>query len=135
MNSENSKSVWEQIRDVDLLEHHENSMVWKISVAPTSAVPIITALQNSFSFDYYMDWSGGLIWLEISDGKPHDAEIRAEVDKFGGHAMLMRAPAPVRGSIPVFHPQSPELAGLTKRLKEQFDPKRVLNPSRMYVGV
>ena len=135
LNSENSKSIWEQIKDVNLLENRENSMVWKISVAPTSAVPIITALQNSFSFDYYMDWSGGLIWLEISDGKPHDAEIRAEVDKFGGHAMLMRATAPVRGSIPVFHPQSPELAGLTKRLKEQFDPKRVLNPSRMYVGV
>ena len=106
-----------------------------MSVAPSSAVPIISTLRNSFSIDYYLDWSGGLIWLEIKDGEPHDAEIRAEVDKLGGHAMLMRAPSPIRSSLSVFHLQSPELAGLTKRLKEQFDPKRVLNPGRMYAGV
>ena len=133
--SKTSQTIWEQIRDVRILTSHENSIVWKVSVAPTSSAPIVNALQDLFDFEYFMDWSGGLIWLEINDSEPHDVEIRNVVEQFGGHAMLMRAPAPVRGSVPVFHPQSPELAGLTKRLKEQFDPKRVLNPGRMYVGV
>ena len=135
LDTKTSKLVWEKIRDVKLFAHEKNSIIWKMSVAPTSAVPIVSSLKNTFSFDYYLDWSGGLIWLEIKDGEPHDAEIRAEVDKLGGHAMLMRAPSPIRSSLSVFHPQSPELAGLTKRLKEQFDPKRVLNPGRMYAGV
>jgi len=31
----------------------------------------------------------------------------------------------------VFQPQPPELAALSARLKEQFDPRNILNPGRM----
>jgi glycolate oxidase FAD binding subunit len=41
----------------------------------------------------------------------------------------------VRARIPVFEPEAPALAALTRRLKENFDPNRVLNPGRMYEGV
>ena len=37
--------------------------------------------------------------------------------------------------MPVFQPQPPALAALTRRVKEGFDPGRVLNPGRMYEGV
>jgi glycolate oxidase FAD binding subunit len=35
----------------------------------------------------------------------------------------------------VFEPAGKALAGLTKRVKESFDPKGVLNPGRMWAGV
>ena len=38
-------------------------------------------------------------------------------------------------SVDVFEPQTGALAGVTKRVKESFDPKGVLNPGRMWAGV
>jgi len=53
----------------------------------------------------------------------------------GGHATLVRAPAAMRAAVDVFEPQSPAVAAVSKRVKESFDPKGVLNPGRMWAGV
>ncbi len=37
----------------------------------------------------------------------------------------------VRAAVEVFEPQDAAVAALTKRVKEGFDPKGVLNPGRM----
>ena len=63
------------------------------------------------------------------------AKIRSAVASSGGHATLIRAPTAVRAAIDVFAPQEAGLAALTKRVKEGFDPKGVLNPGRMWAGV
>ena len=51
----------------------------------------------------------------------------------------MRQPALVLGLVdgPRFddEPQDGALAAVTKRVKESFDPKGVLNPGRMWAGV
>ena len=82
------------------------------------------------------DWAGGLIWALLD---PLDdagtAIVRAAVAACGGHATLVRAPAAIRAAAAVFQPQEPALAALTKRVKESFDPKGVLNPGRMWAGV
>jgi glycolate oxidase FAD binding subunit len=52
-----------------------------------------------------------------------------------GHATLIRAPADVRAAVPVFQPQPAPLAALSARVKDSFDPKRVLNPGRMVAGI
>ncbi|MEE8560230.1 MAG: 2-hydroxy-acid oxidase, partial [Alphaproteobacteria bacterium] len=64
-----------------------------------------------------------------------DGAIRAALEASGGHATLIRAPAEVRASVPVFQPQDAATAALTERVKDGFDPNRVLNPGRMYAGV
>ena len=53
----------------------------------------------------------------------------------GGHATLIRAPAAVRAAIDVFEPEPAALAALTKRVRESFDPRGVLNAGRMWAGV
>jgi glycolate oxidase FAD binding subunit len=67
--------------------------------------------------------------------EPDAAAIRGAVKKLGGHATLVRAPAAVRAALDVFEPQAAALAALSKRVKEGFDPKGVLNPGRMWAGV
>jgi glycolate oxidase FAD binding subunit len=49
----------------------------------------------------------------------------------GGHATLVRAPDAVRAAVPVFQPQPAPLAALSRRVKEAFDPRGILNPGRM----
>jgi len=57
--------------------------------------------------------------------------VRGALGPTGGHATLVRAPDPVRASVPVFQPQPPALAALAGRVKESFDPKCLFNPGRM----
>jgi len=47
----------------------------------------------------------------------------------------VRAAASLRASVDVFEPQQAGLRALSKRVKEGFDPKGVLNPGRMWAGV
>ena len=54
---------------------------------------------------------------------------------YGAPELLTAALAPLRASLDVFQPQEPGLAALSKRVKESFDPKAVLNPGRMWAGV
>jgi glycolate oxidase FAD binding subunit len=82
------------------------------------------------------DWGGGLIWLATrADGDAEAARVRGAIAASGGHATLIRAGEPARAGIPVFQPQDSGIAALTRRVKESFDPKRVLNPGRMYAGI
>jgi glycolate oxidase FAD binding subunit len=81
---------------------------------------------------FVYDWGGGLIWLALPAAQDAGAAtIRAAVAKHGGHATLMRAPDDLRISIPVFQPEPEALAALSRRVKESFDPHRILNPGRM----
>jgi glycolate oxidase FAD binding subunit len=72
--------------------------------------------------------------MPVSDDAGAGA-IRPLVAMLGGHATLIRAPAAVRAAVSVFQPQPGPLAGVTRRVKEGFDPKGVLNPGRMWAGV
>lgn len=79
----------------------------------------------------FYDWAGGLAWLSMEDD-PQAELLRGLIRRFGGgHATLVRASPAVRAAVPVFQPQPPALAALSARLKEQFDPKGILNPGRM----
>ena len=84
----------------------------------------------------FYDWAGGLIWVAMPFAdEPAAAAIREAVGRVGGHATLIRAPAPVRASVDVFEPETAALAALSRRVKESFDPKGILNPGRMWAGV
>ena len=61
--------------------------------------------------------------------------MRSEIAECGGHATLIRASEATRAAVEVFQPQPTPLAALTARVKDSFDPKRILNPGRMYAGV
>jgi glycolate oxidase FAD binding subunit len=68
----------------------------------------------------------------MEGGEPEAGLVRAMVKRHGGgHATLVRANPADRAASPVFQPQPPALAALSARLKEQFDPKNILNPARM----
>jgi glycolate oxidase FAD binding subunit len=59
--------------------------------------------------------------------------VRATVAELGGHATLRRAPLEVRRAVDPWGPVEPGALGLMRALRDEFDPRRVLNPGR-YVG-
>jgi glycolate oxidase FAD binding subunit len=77
-----------------------------------------------------------LVWAAVAPSDDAGAgPVRRAVSACGGHATLIRASASQRAAAAVFEPQDGALAGLSRRVKESFDPRGVLNPGRMWAGV
>ena len=139
-----TRALWREIRDVhplvsppDLGSGYE---VWRISAPPSEAAAITERISGSLRRLAFYDWCGGLIWLALGAlddmaATKRAAIVRAAIGDTGGHGTLVRADAETRRTVPVFQPQPDALAGLTRRVKENFDPKGILNAGRMYAGV
>lgn len=134
-----SRRLWRAIRDVEPFAAapetpaDERPALWRLCVAPTAGASLVEDL-HGLGIEAMLDWGGALLWIAV----PPDhvgggaAAIRAAVRQAGGgHATLIRAPAALRATVPVFQPQDPGVAALSRRLKDQFDPKGVLSPGRM----
>jgi glycolate oxidase FAD binding subunit len=131
-----SKTFWRGVRDVLPLAPLAEEYIWRLSVPSASGAQVMAQIGQALDASYYSDWGGGLIWLAVKpEADAHARTIRGALSACGGHATLIRAPASVRRSVPVFEPQPKALAELTRRVKLSFDPTRVLNRSRMYEGV
>lgn len=132
LHSMRSIKLWREIRDVAALLPDPSACLWRLSMPPAAAAASVIALGGA----HYFDWAGGLVWLAMpATGDGGAATLRHAVGRAGGHATLVRGPETLRAAIDVFQPQPAPMAALTRRVKEGFDPKRVLNPGRMYAGV
>jgi glycolate oxidase FAD binding subunit len=137
VDAEHSRALWKSVRDAKPFwvgAPAGEFPLWRVSTAPARGAEFASALAPG-ALRFY-DWAGGLLWIALP---PSDdagaASIRRAVARVGGHATLVRAPAAVRAAVDVFEPQPAALAAVTKRVKEGFDPKGVLNPGRMWAGV
>jgi len=129
-----SRKAWRAIRDVAPLSEESDRAIWRLSVPPVSGAAVLAAIGEGGR--HFLDWGGGLIWLALPARQDAGAaQVRAALRAAGGHATLMRAPAPVRAAVDVFQPLAPALAALTRRVKESFDPAGRFNPGRMYRGM
>jgi glycolate oxidase FAD binding subunit len=131
-----SRALWRSIRNVQpfAAEAARSRPLWRISVAPGKGHEIAAAITPAAQMFY--DWAGGLIWVAMPfAAEPDAAAIRGAAAALGGHATLVRAPTAVRAAMDVFQPEDTALQALSRRVKESFDPKGVLNPGRMWAGV
>jgi glycolate oxidase FAD binding subunit len=135
-----STRLWREIRDLAPLAGFGERALWRVSVIPSRGAEVARAVAERLDASWYLDWGGGLLWTAIAgveDGGA--AEIRAAIrgaDGLGtGHATLIHGSPVLRRSVPVFEPQPPALAALAARIKDGFDPRRILNPGRMVEGL
>ncbi len=112
-------SFWESVRD------HTHPFfaarpLWRV------ALP-----SNAGALDYpqaFVEWNGGLRWIAGVSDAP---ELRSIASRLGGHATLFRH-GPGKPDVPVFHPLSPGLSNINRRLKQELDPTGIFNPNRMF---
>jgi glycolate oxidase FAD binding subunit len=134
-----SRRLWMAIRDVAAFAASRTGRdqpLWRISTTPTKGHELAARISGETEAEVLYDWAGGLLWIALPAAADGAAGlVRAVVGALGGHATLVRGPAQMRAAIDVFEPQDACLAALTKRVKEGFDPKGVLNPGRMWAHV
>ncbi|HJU16290.1 MAG TPA: glycolate oxidase subunit GlcE [Stellaceae bacterium] len=131
-----SAALWRAIRDAEPLAGLGDGALWRVSAAPSRGAEIAEAIAESLDAAWYLDWGGGLVWAAVpraEDGG--SAAIRAALrgadNRGSGHATLIRGAPGLRAAVPVFEPQPAPLAALAARVKESFDPRRILNRGRM----
>jgi glycolate oxidase FAD binding subunit len=131
-----SLTRWRQVRDAMPFANLPTHAIWRVSLAPSAGPPLVAALSRALDFRHFYDWAGGLVWLAVAGAEDGGAAlIRAALPEGNGHATLLRASDAMRETVPVFQPLPAALAALSGRVKTTFDPARILNPGRMYVGV
>jgi glycolate oxidase FAD binding subunit len=134
-----SRRLWRAVRDVVPFAADGPAGardLWRIATAPSRGPEIGRTLAERAQAEILYDWAGGLLWAALPRSDDARARlVRSTVAPVGGHATLIRAPAAVRAAVAVFEPESPALAALTKRVRESFDPRGVLNAGRMWAGL
>jgi glycolate oxidase FAD binding subunit len=111
-------AYWHALRD-HRLPFFEGRPLWRVSLKSTTPPLALGGPQ-------IVEWGGALRWLY----GPVEAEaVRAAAAAVRGHATLFRGEAE---SADVFHPLTPPLEKLQRRLKDTFDPHGILNRGRMY---
>jgi glycolate oxidase FAD binding subunit len=131
-----SAAFWRAIGDAAPLAGMEGRAIWRVSVAPSRGGEIAETIAGRLTADWFLDWGGGLLWAAVDQADDGGAEaIRAAIhgrDGRGtGHATLVKGPPALRRVVAGSEPQPPALAALSRRVKEAFDPRHILNPGRM----
>ena len=114
-----SEKFWRGIRDHTDPFFGNGEALWRLSVKSTAPTITLPGAQM-------IEWSGALRWFQTTSSA---IDVRAAAEKAGGHATLFRHGKSADG---VFHPLSPALAAIHRKLKKTFDPAGILNPGRLY---
>lgn len=113
---------WSRLRNHKLDFFQSERPLWRLSVPPATR-------RLDCEKEVLTDWAGAQRWVYSSCVA---AEIRHEVAKVGGHAILFRHGDK---NIPVFHPLNNVGERLHRGLKQTFDPAGILNPGRQYAAI
>jgi glycolate oxidase FAD binding subunit len=134
---QHSRDLWRSIRDARPFAAADPDAarpLWRISTTPSVGFRLAAMISPGAQMFY--DWAGGLVWVLMPPSHDGGAlSVRHAVAELGGHATLIRGSAAMRTVADAFHPQVEGIAALTRRVKESFDPKGILNPGRMWAGI
>ncbi len=130
-----SLPLWRAIRDAEPLAAAPGEAVWRISVRPSLGPSVAASLSRAFGPRLLFDWGGGLLWVAGEPTASAHAAVARAASEAGGTFWLIRADPAFRSSMPGLPEEPPALAALTRRVKEAFDPKRILNPGRVFAGI
>ncbi|HEX4233022.1 MAG TPA: glycolate oxidase subunit GlcE [Caldimonas sp.] len=121
---------WQSLRDhtdpffvaaQDAIDH-QDATLWRLSLPQTA--PLL-----GLAGDELIEWHGAQRWLATALPA---AQVREAAAAAGGHATAFRCRDKAAGA---FTPLAPPLRAIHERLKHAFDPKRILNPGRLYPGL
>jgi len=127
-----SEIFWNKVKSLEFFSNSKNSIL-RIVVPPSECVNLIYQFSNKFK--YYIDWGGALVWMEAFELTEEMFEsIRKKVIKLAGYVTLIKYSDYLPYVEDVFTINRDRF-NISQNIKKSFDPKRILNPGKMYTGI
>tara|TARA_Y100000590_G_scaffold144531_1_gene166142 strand:- start:2381 stop:3658 length:1278 start_codon:yes stop_codon:yes gene_type:complete len=127
-----SEIFWKKIKNLEFFSSSKNNIV-RIVVPPSYTVQLLHQLSNEFK--YYLDWGGALMWMEAFELTEEMFEsIRKKVVKYGGYVSMIKHSDYLPYVEEIFTINRGRF-NISQSIKTSFDPKRILNPGKMYTGI
>ena len=127
-----SEIFWNKVKSLEFFLSSKNSIL-RIVVPPAECVNLIYQLSNKYK--YYLDWGGALIWMEAFElSEQMFMSIRKKVVKLGGYITMIKNSNYLPYVEDVFTINRDRF-NISQNIKKSFDPKRILNPGKMYRGI
>ena len=123
---------WREVKNLEGYANTDDS-ICKISLPITNMRNFIKYFEN-VKYKYFLDWGGNVAWCSLSNQQDLD-KMRIFCLKHDGHLTVLRADDNFRKSEEFLTYSNSSLRILSKKLKESFDPKGILNPNKMYSGI
>jgi len=138
LGAEKHQRVWQEMHDFPL---QRNQIIYRVTVPRASVMEIVNAA-NRWHNDgrnpvLIVDLTIGTVWFALHPSIESAADfpkLIALAQKQHGHAVMFVAPSEHKSAIDVWGPAPPSLA-LMREIKQQFDPKGILNPGRFIGGL
>ena len=127
-----SEIFWNKVKCLEFFSSSKNNIL-RIVIPPSECVKLVYQLSNKYK--YYLDWGGALMWMEAFELSEEMFEsIRKKVVKLGGYVTMIKNSDYLPYVEDVFT-ISGDRFNISQNIKKSFDPKRILNPDKMYTGI
>ncbi len=128
-----SEIFWDETRSLKVFSNL-NKNLFRIVVPPSETFDLLNSL-SKYNIKYFVDWGGNLVWMQVDDINPKELrELRNVVKKFNGYLTIIKVSDDLKGLIDIFTINEIKYQ-ITEKIKKSFDPKRILNPGKMYIGI
>ena len=133
LDQEQSNIFWEKTRKLQVFNATKSSLL-RIVVPISETFDVIQKLK-SYEINYFLDWGGSLIWLQVEEIDTKILkEIKDIIQKAQGYLTVIKIEEDMKASIDIFT-VDPIKYKISEKIKKSFDPKRILNPGKMYSGI
>ncbi len=133
LETQQSNLFWKNTQSLTVFSNLKNNLL-RIVAPPSETFQLIQKLKK-YNISYFVDWGGNLIWLEIQKINTKILkEINDIVKSAKGYLIAIKIEEHLKAQVDIFA-IDPIKYRITEKIKKSFDPKRILNPGKMYIGI
>jgi glycolate oxidase FAD binding subunit len=133
LEQEQSNIFWEKTRKLQVFTSLQGNLL-RVVVPVSETFEVIQKLKK-YEINYFLDWGGSLIWVQIDEINTKILrEIKEIVQKAAGYLTVIKIEEDMKATIDIFT-VDPIKYKISEKIKKSFDPKRILNPGKMYSGI
>jgi glycolate oxidase FAD binding subunit len=133
LDPEQSNIFWEKTKSLNVFSNLKNNLL-RIIVPRSEAFDLISKIKI-YKPKYFIDWGGNLVWVQLDQLNSFTLkEIKTIVKILGGYMTVIKVDESLKSSIDIFTIDDVKYK-ISEKIKKSFDPKRILNPGKMYTGI
>ena len=124
---------WSKTRNLEVFSNLKNNLL-RVIVPLSETLNVIQKLKK-YEVNYFIDWGGNLIWLELETiSLKILREIKEITQEHSGYFTIIKLEEDLKASADIFT-IDPIKYKISEKIKKSFDPKRIFNPGKMYSGI